>query len=209
LGLIGNSIQYTRRLKKREQDLWNRISFQTEFSEIFKGSISHDPSGSGLCQLFFDDNDSRFSRITWQNQGARFRVIPYIDCEATSEDGILKRKRISGKKAIPVIYLGLSRLYPIGVASAFSQRPLTTHKALKDLSNEDWVRKHVASILQINDEINGIDTFTFSGEAPSKVGVGFSHSTYPAISKFGSTNLDNYKRLKLAKTPAKAGVLRF
>ena len=106
LGMLGNSSE----LKVYKPILHKK--FGTEFGEIFKGSKEFDPSSSNKFKINFMDYDTeeivdhREFRVSWQDKGKRFRIIP--------------KKKLTGKKITeakvqwPSLYLGLSRLLPIG-----------------------------------------------------------------------------------------------
>lgn len=102
LGLLANSSHL------RKYKTYLDRPFRGEFSEFFSATQEHDPSG-GKASLDYVENGQEQTvkfRTSWQNDGTRFRVIP-------------KRKLATGKISeaklnSPVIYLGLSRLYPFG-----------------------------------------------------------------------------------------------
>lgn len=112
LGILANSGE----LKKKDGTTYTGGAFRAEFSEIFHGSKKYDVSGSDRIEIdLVDDNDQQVDyrkfRTSWQNDNGkdRFRVIP----SRTLEDG----KKTEAKMQMPVIYLGLSRLFPIGEAN--------------------------------------------------------------------------------------------
>lgn len=120
LGILANSGE----LKKKDGTTYADGQFRAEFSEIFHGSKKYDASGSDRIQIdIVDENDQlidyRKFRTAWQNDNGkdRFRVIPL----KMLEDG----KKTEAKMQIPVIYLGLSRLFPIGEAN---EDKITTNK---------------------------------------------------------------------------------
>lgn len=111
LAMLGNSCQLT---SKKYKTLLGK-QFRTEFSEIFRGSKIFDVTDSGMYKVVFDELNSfsknvyREFRVTWQDEGTRFRVIPKYEWE---EDG--EKKRTEKKYEIPSLYIGLSRLFPFG-----------------------------------------------------------------------------------------------
>lgn len=112
LGILANSGE----LKKKEGTTYTGGQFRAEFSEIFHGSKKYDVPGSNRIQIdIVDENDNlidyRKFRTAWQsNKGKdRFRVIPSKILE--------NEKKTETKMEIPVLYLGLSRLFPIGEAN--------------------------------------------------------------------------------------------
>ena len=143
LGLLGNSSE----LKVKEGRPINSPQFSADFKDLFIGSVLHDRSGSDKFEIFMNDGtqivDSRKYRITWQNQGTRFRIIPYKINPET------KRKINDAKFKYPVLYLGLSRLYPLGELkpNKFSKRKIT-------LSDEEsqWYKQQHTNILSLRDE---------------------------------------------------------
>ena len=113
LGMLGNSCE----LKQNIARTYLNKSFRADFGEIFKGSMRHDLSGSNKYEIFMSNNegteiDSKKFRVAWQTLKTksykRFRLIP---------DGRVNGKKSNEKFKIPVYYLGLSRLYPVGEAN--------------------------------------------------------------------------------------------
>lgn len=150
LGLLGHSAE----LKKELGIPILKKQFRTEFSEIFKASKDHDLSSPKICTISFkigNEDDYRFFRITWQkftkedSEKNRFRLIPTRYADNTS------KKRTEGKVSWPTLYLGLSRLYPLGECDdatlSFTQPKLTEDE-------KQWLREKYSLILNINSEIN-------------------------------------------------------
>ena len=111
LGLLANSGE----LKKKDGVTLSNRQFRAEFSEILHGSKKYDVSGSNRLQIDIVDNsgnliDTRKFRTAWQKgkDRERFRIIPL----GSTTDG----KKTESKFQIPILYLGLSRLFPIGEA---------------------------------------------------------------------------------------------
>jgi AAA15 family ATPase/GTPase len=149
LGLIGNAME----LKKSEGVTINNNMFRADFSQLFKSSPIFDKSGSNLATVNFCDydnteivSDSRQFRITWQN--TRFRVIPYYDDPTDN-------KRHSSKFSYPVIYLSLSRLYPLGESEIKETNILSLTDTEKDWFIDNY--KYIVSALP-NMEISSINT---------------------------------------------------
>ncbi|MBS7340177.1 MAG: AAA family ATPase, partial [Lachnospiraceae bacterium] len=142
LGILANSGE----LKKKDGMTYANGQFRAEFGEIFHGSKKFDASGSDRIHIdVVDDNgnkiDYRKFRTAWQNDNGkeRFRVIPL----KLFEDG----KKTEAKMQIPVIYLGLSRLFPIGEAN---EDNITTKRInFVDDSQNEWFVEAYAKILSI------------------------------------------------------------
>lgn len=160
LGMLGNSSE----LKVKDGRPILQKQFRTEFSEIFKMSQTYDASASNIAEVDFDDNDKRIYRITWQKRRKttknsknepitsvklRPRMIPeYID-SAT------KRKH-SQKKNWPTLFLGLSRLFPLGESDT---RNLTGNKYEdNDQDMKEERKRYYKYILSINSEIKEVNT---------------------------------------------------
>ena len=164
LGLLANSGE----LKKKDGMTITGGRFRGEFREILHGSKKHDVSGSDRIRIeVVDDSgdviDYRSFRTTWQKDAGknRFRIIPL----RTFEDG----KKTEAKMPIPVLYLGLSRLFPIGEAD---EDGIQT-KSVK-FDNDDqkkWFIEQYYSILSMYETITGVDNYSI-GETSRKNGVG-------------------------------------
>ena len=113
---------------------------------------------------------------------------------------------------IPVIYLGLSRLYPIGEADVVNIQA----KSVKFDSNDqkDWFIKKYCEILNLHENINSIDNYSIK-ETSKKSGVGIETDKYDYLTN--SAGQDNvgqillailsFKRLKESITEWKGGFL--
>lgn len=187
LGLLANSSAL-----KKKKSLLDR-PYRGEFSELFSADKEHDPAGQKV-RLEYEERGNRFIaefRTAWQN-GDRFRVIP-------------KRQRIDGSKTeskveSPVIYLGLSRLYPVGEATSD-----VTAKSYrwKSPADGDWFNANYARILSVHDEIRAVSSLSISGMS-SKKGTGVETDSYgPVANSAGQDNLGqillavlSFKRLR-------------
>lgn len=187
LGILGNSAE----LKKKDGTTYSGKRFQAEFGEIFHGSKKFDPSGSDRIQIDITDNDGnvidyRKFRTAWQNQDGkdRFRVIPL-----KVEEG----KKTEAKMSIPVLYLGLSRLFPIGEAD---EEEINTYK-IRFISQDqkEWFIRKYQEILSINDDIDEISNFTI-GETEKKRGVGVETKKYDYLTN--SSGQDNLGQILMA-----------
>ena len=200
LGLIGNIIEL------KESNIFGK-QFRTDFSEIFKASPEFDKTGEHKGTFYLDNlvnstKDYEVSfRSTWQNEGTRFRVIP----DRKDESG----KKVASKFPLPVVYLGLSRLYPIGE---------TKNKLEKDdlhLTDEEkiWFTEKYASIFSMADSIEDISNLK-TKEVKSNF-TGITTEKYDAFcNSAGQDNLGqillsllSFNRLKNKNTDWKGGVL--
>lgn len=144
LGLLGNSSE----LKVSEGRPINAPQFSADFKDLFIGSPEHDLTGSDKFEIFMSNEDgslieSRKYRITWQNRGTRFRIIPYYINPSTN------RKVNDAKFKSPVLYLGLSRLYPLGELSPSS---FSTKDIVLNPEEKEWYQRHHSEILSLYEE---------------------------------------------------------
>jgi predicted ATPase len=188
LGILGNSGE----LKKKDGTTYSNGQFRAEFSEIFHGSKKYDASGSDRIRIDIVDNagtiiDYRKFRTSWQNDNGknRFRVIPL----KITEEG----KKTEAKMPIPVLYLGLSRLFPIGEAD---EDNITSNKIkFFDQNQKDWFLKKYTEILSIYDDIEEVNNFSI-GETDKKNGVGVETKKYDYLTN--SSGQDNLGQILMA-----------
>lgn len=182
-------------MKKKEGVPYQRSSFRAEFCELFKASEQYDLTGSGLYQISLCNSDGeeidyRHFRITWQKDnkkgGKRFRLVPYKKDEKTG-------KTISSKLSMPVLYVGLSRLYPIGEVgdSEFETNSLVFDNDI----HRDWFCNHFQRILSQDGNIVDISSASINNINNKKV-VGISTDTYDALAN--SAGQDNLGQILLA-----------
>ena len=207
LGLLANSGE----LKKKDGTTYSGKQFRAEFSEILHGSKKYDASGSDRIQINVVDDegkviDYRKFRTAWQNDatGERFRVIPL----KLTPDG----KKTEAKMPIPVLYLGLSRLFPIGEAD---EKKIEA-KSIKfgDIDQEKWFFEQYANILSLHETINRVDNFMI-GETSKKSGVGIETDKYDYLTNSaGQDNIGqilmailSFKRIKSNISEWKGGLL--
>lgn len=182
LGILANSSQLTGR-----KTLLGK-PYRGEFSELFSADKGHDPSGQRV-HMWYEEKGVELEadfRTGWQKKGKkgsgaeeeRFRVIP-------------KRRRLDGtsteaKIESPVIYLGLSRLYPIGEAvDGFSSKS----RRWSDADDEDWFNESYSSILSMHEPIKSLSSLSISGIS-SKSGTGVETASYgPTVNSSGQDNL--------------------
>lgn len=155
--------------------------FRGEFSELFSGSPMYDLPGKRIRLDYVEHGQKQeiSFRISWQNNKTRFRVIP----QKTLADG----KTSSAKIVSPVIYLGLSRLYPLGEAD---DDALSFHKQRWTKSEDrDWFIKNYKNILSIRTtEIENVSSFDVAHSR--KHGTGVKTDKYnPSENSAGQDNL--------------------
>lgn len=182
LGILANSSQ----LRKKKTLLGK--PYRGEFSELFSGDKEHDPSGQKV-HMWYEKKGVELEadfRTTWQKRGRkgtdvageRFRVIP-------------KRRRLDGsptasKIESPVIYLGLSRLYPVGETA---DEVTAKSRRWDDASYEKWFNDNYSKILSIHEPIRSLSSLSISGIS-SKSGTGVETDAYgPTANSSGQDNL--------------------
>lgn len=183
LGILANSSQL-----KGKKTLLGK-PYRGEFSELFSADKDHDPTGQKI-HMWYEEKGTELEadfRTGWQKKKGReggndaeerFRVIP-------------KRRRLDGtstesKIESPVIYLGLSRLYPVGetvdAVTAKSRR-------WGDAADEEWFNENYSKILSIHEPIRSLSSLSISGIS-SKSGTGVETDTYgPTANSSGQDNL--------------------
>lgn len=191
LGMLGNSSE----IKKKDGTTYTGGQFRAEFSEIFKGSRSFDVSKSNRFELIMSDDgesvsEKCFFRTSWQKYSneedspERFRIIP---CRT------LDGKKTEAKMEYPVLYLGLSRLFPIGESndSSINQQ----HVKFSSKEHEKWFLEKYVHILSLQDTVNEVSNFSI-GETDKKKGVGINTDKYDYLTN--SSGQDNLGQILLA-----------
>ena len=188
LGLLANCAE----IKKKDGVTYSGQQFRAEFSEIFHGSEKFDKSGSNRIRINVvnengDDIDYRDFRTAWQNNKnkKRFRIIPLKKLENS--------KITESKMSFPVLYLGLSRLYPIGEVEKNNIK--SNEINFSDLNDSNWFIEKYKYILSINDEIKEIDNFKIA-ETDKKVGVVITTNNYDEFTN--SSGQDNLGQILMA-----------
>lgn len=191
LGMLGNCGE----LKKKDGETYLGKQFRSEFSELFKANKQYDPSGSDryeitMCDENLNVTDYRKFRVTWQSEenpkgGERFRLVPYHKDEEQD-------KTLYDKFKLPVIYLGLSRLYPIGEATITKSKS----KNIEFLNEEhqNWYIEKYVDILSIKDDIVGISSCPIN-ETDKKTCIGINTDKYDYLSN--SAGQDNLGQILL------------
>lgn len=184
LGILGNSSE----LKVKEGKPLIHKQFRTEFSEIFKMSRQNDPSGSNKLTITFDNNEYRTMRTTWQydkkSKAHRPRLIPeYLD---------ENNKKHSCKQKWPTLFLGLSRLFPVGESEEIN---LKEKQYILDTNLETSFNQTYKNILSLPCEITKTSTIKIP-ETKRKTAVGISTNEYDSFAN--SSGQDNLGQILLA-----------
>ncbi|WP_276788565.1 ATP-dependent nuclease [Veillonella magna] len=184
LGILGNSSE----LKAKEGRPLIHKQFRTEFSEIFRMSREHDPSGSNKIKVEFDNGEYRTMRTTWQFDkklnSYRARLIPEYKDE--------NNKTHSTKQRWPTLFLGLSRLFPLGESEGLN---LKEKIYSMDSEFDNRFKKTYKSILSLPDEIDKTSTINIP-ETKRKTSVGISTKEYDSYAN--SSGQDNLGQILLA-----------
>lgn len=172
-----------------------------------------------LCDKDGNDIDFRSFRTAWQSKGSaqthfnddhidikeiqsnnnlinnekkfvndkkeRFRVIPFKKLEG--------KKKTEAKFDIPVLYLGLSRLFPVGE----SHDEVISSKKIQFSSEEhrNWFVENYTQILSMQTDIQSITNFSIS-ETDKKSGIGVCTNDYDYLTN--SSGQDNLGQILLA-----------
>jgi len=190
LGMLGNAAE----LKKKYGSTYFSKLFRADFSELFKGSETYDTTGSDKYRITIADGsgaetDYRQFRVTWQKKGKnsdekRFRIIPYRNKDDSG-------KKTDAKLDIPVYYLGLSRLFPIGEADDIKESKLK----FASEEHKKWFNDNYTRILSLHEAINDISG-TAIGGVESKTAVGINTDKYDFLSN--SSGQDNLGQILFA-----------
>lgn len=200
LGMLANSGE----LKKKDGTTYTNKAFKAEFSELFKGSMDYDKIGSNRFEIEICNTDMTFSdyrsfRTAWQNKDRRnieikneyraipdrFRVIPFKKLE--------NGKKTEAKFEYPIIYLGLSRLYPIGEAK--DNGIITKNVQFDSKDDEKWFVDNYVSVLSMHSEVTNVTNYAI-GETDKKAGIGVNTNTYDY--RTNSSGQDNLGQILLA-----------
>lgn len=176
LGLLANSSQLS------GYKTYIGRPYRGEFSELFAATPKHDPKGSNRLELEYIEHGTLMTasfRTAWQDGGNRYRIIP----KRMNAEG----KSTESKITSPVIYLGLSRLYPIGEAENGHHSEHRLSWAQKE--DENWFIKNYSYILSIATDIKSTSTLDIENLS-KKRGTGIETEVYgPASNSAGQDNL--------------------
>lgn len=165
-------------------------NFRGEFREIIKASLEHDPQYQKAVEILFSgtsDKEEEFIvpfRTTWQDKGKRFRLIP-------------KHHDQEGKLGYPIIYLGLSRLYPLGEcsdAAALKSVPAIIDYFAGHPDEKKWLIKAYNRILS-QSGITDVDP-RLHPDLKKKVFAGVESDTYNGLCN--SSGQDNLGQILLS-----------
>ncbi len=204
LALLANSTQRT------DKKTYTGKPFRAEFSEILKGSKNFDKSEANRLQITWENGTQQIIktfRTSWQNENGknRFRVIP----KELDEDD--KRKN-EAKFDIPVIYLGLSRLFPIGESDDESLKGSALN--FQEEEDKNWFIKTYQQTLSLqNETITGITGINVSIIKKNTSGINTQSYDWRTNSS-GQDNLSqilfallSFKKLKQSNKDYKGGLL--
>lgn len=176
LGLLGNSCEIKPSIGKPIL----QTAFRCEWSELFKMSPTFDKSKSNVATISYDNEPDLQYRITWQGNKTRGRLIP------VTQD--LTKKVSNAKRSHPSLYLGLSRLYPLGEAI------LSDDKKPLAINISDNFLTIYKNILSISDDIQSVNRLYLSDISKSPIGVTTSKYDYLT----NSAGQDNLAQILLA-----------
>lgn len=205
LGMIANSGE----LKKKDGVTYSSKPFRAEFSELFKGSRRFDHIGPNRFTITLSDEsgnetDYRSFRTAWQTKDKyrnktptaitkkekapheeRFRVIPFKKLDSG--------KKTEAKFDYPVLYLGLSRLFPIGESQDGSISTKTL--SFKSEKHHTWFVEEYRNILSMQTNIQEVTNYSI-GEIDKKSGIGINTDYYDYLTN--SSGQDNLGQILLA-----------
>lgn len=195
LGILGNCGRLASRGK-----YWPLIKsdFSVEFSELFKASPEFDPTLQNIASINFNGLKNPETghepypmgfRTGWQKQRnkqeSRFRIIP---SKRISE---ITGQRTESKLMWPTLYLGLSRLYPVG---EIAQEEISTETIDNLQSDEwEWFFGTYRAILNLQHDIKSAMEIRAGG---FKRSMGVSTNRYSHLSN--SAGQDNLSQILLA-----------
>lgn len=202
LGIVANSAQYTDKIlgddSVRPQAPYSLLNkrYRAEFSDLFSASEDYNSNTQHVFLGYTEDGEEKELgfRTTFQTSNLkskskskgtkkRFRLIPYKH----DVDG----KQSEAKLKSPVIYLGLSRLYPSGETSAENKV-----KALKLTEEEQkWFAESFSRVLSLSDDIKEVNSVA-NISVKSKFGTGIETDEYGALDN--SSGQDNLGQILLA-----------
>jgi AAA15 family ATPase/GTPase len=205
LGMLGHCGEITSKLRPLLKP-----SFKAELSDIIKFSQDYDEIISDIGTIHFREfppNDpinypSKLNyRSTWQNKKTRYRILPKQTATRKTVKKILW----------PTLYLGLSRLYPVGESAEVENQNLKISKNEKQYLIENY--KSILTMLW--EDLNDFQSISIS-ETSKKKSIGIITNKYDHLcNSAGQDNLGqilmavlSFKRLKeLQQTQWQGGLL--
>lgn len=190
LSILGNACE----IKGIKGKTITNKQFQTEFSEIMKGSKQHDKEkgeiGNLVYQIFNEESDKEIAfRVTWQkwnqddDEKNRFRIIP-----KKHYDTILE-KETESKLPIPSFYLGLGRLNPLGETEDTNIKEVKISRSVLTEADMEWLYEKYAYILSLNSRIESLSHYSIG----KKVSGGINTTEYDYLSN--SSGQDNLMQI--------------
>ncbi len=163
LALLANSSE----IKTEEGRTYNGKVFRADWSEIIKDGGEYDKSDvKHRLELIWKEGEveeRRTFRTTRQDKGSRFRLIP------SGKDAENPKKVTAAKFSVPVIYMGLSRLYPLGETRDDQfQQSVQQFKCKED---REWFVASYRNILSLSEEIIEITNIDFKSAKKNSSGV--------------------------------------
>ncbi len=172
--------------------------FRAKFSEMFTASRQHDCSISKMMTISLCNNndwdtsiETYDSRTGWWTEPERYRIIP--------------KRRLNGRKSekkitYPSLYLGLSRLYPIGESEALTR---TTFRTVLTDADKTYLSNLYQTILFQPEALTDVLRVN-PNEAQRKYGIGTNTASYDYLcNSAGQDNLGqilfailSFKKLK-------------
>jgi len=184
LALLANSSE----LKKDVGKTYNDKLFRADFSEILKGSIEYDESKSNRAKLIWSDGKETMEktfRTAWQDNKKRFRVIP----QGKDEND---EKVTAQKFSFPVLYLGLSRLYPLGETT--DEQIKNEIQDFKNEQDRNWFIENHNKILSLRDNIKEITNINIASAKKNTSGITADNYDW----KTNSSGQDNLSQILFA-----------
>ena len=175
LGILANSSQLL------EHHTYFGKSYKGEFSELFSGTQTKDPSGKKIKLEYVERGDEKelWFRTGWQNKKTRFRIIP----KRVFDDGTFTEAKLES----PVIYLGLSRLYTVGEADR-KKLKMSKQKWPND-EDRKWFEEKYKYILSLRSDVKSVSQFGITGLS-RKAGTGIETDSYgPSANSSGQDNV--------------------
>lgn len=160
LALLANSSE----LKVKDGRTYSGEQFRAEFSEIIKGSLDYDKSEQNKLEidvLLDGQIKKKYFRTAWQENNTRFRVIPL-------EKGSDGKKLNEAKFSLPVLYLGLSRLYPVG---EFEDENLVSNEQSFSTEDNKWFIEKYNHVLSKHEDITSITNIDVKLAKKEKMGI--------------------------------------
>lgn len=202
-------------LKKKDGTQLNGEPFQGEYSQLIKGDEEYDSKGK-VCEFIFENLPSNLNkenpfvkslgfRATFQN--VKSKRTKYIKISNNEKEEIYKKenseirhkryrlipmkqsnRKTEKKLNWPTLYLGLSRLYPVGEGES-----TTSGKITDDLKIE--LQKVHKEILSSKDDYKDISNVSMK-DVSRKNGTGIETETYSYLAN--SSGQDNLGQILLA-----------